>query len=345
MRAVINHYDNSGVSYWRLWIQAKYLERRGWDVYRFDDNKPFITVEDWEKILPGTDIFINQGLDNPEFLALTMAMRDEYKMPIVVDIDDDMYDISPSSPAYQHYYPGSPVVELAEEYIRDADLITTTTDTLAELYSGLNNNIKVLPNVVDPEDWPDSKPTNGDPIILGWVGSPTHYDDLKLLKRPIAQILRKNKNVKLRVMGCLPDFWAGHPQIELRNDYAEIRDWPKTMAKLNIDIGLAPLVTRPFNLGKSNLKWIEYSALQIPGVYSNMGEYKKTIVHNETGLVSNSDLEWEYNIQKLIDNESLRKSIGKQAKQKVLKDFNIVSRIKDWEDVYRSAINTFATAK
>lgn len=117
------------------------------------------------------------------------------------------------------------------------------------------------------------------------------------------------------------------------------------MAKLNIDIGLAPLVTRPFNLGKSNLKWIEYSALQIPGVYSNMGEYKKTIVHNETGLVSNSDLEWEYNIQKLIDNESLRKSIGKQAKQKVLKDFNIVSRIKDWEDVYRSAINTFATAK
>jgi hypothetical protein len=39
------------------------------------------------------------------------------------------------------------------------------------------------------------------------------------------------------------------------------------------DFGIAPLVENSFNRGKSALKFLEYAALGIPGIFSNVGEY------------------------------------------------------------------------
>lgn len=340
-RCVFNHYDNSGVGYWRMWMQEKWLKKNGWNTFRFDNTKPYIEVDDWEDILPNTDIFVNQQLDNPEFLALTMAMRDIYKMPIVAEIDDDMYNVSTSSPAYKYFHKGSPVITMAEEYLKEADALTVTTQTLAELYEPLNKNIYVLPNAIDHEDWPKYNPKPGDPIIIGWAGSPTHFDDLKIIHKPLFKLLRKHKNVIFRVMGCLPDFMAGHPQIELRQDYVDIMDWPKKLASLNFDIGLAPLTDTPFNRGKSNLKWLEYSTLGIPTVLSRVGEYKNTVTHKETGFLAGEDIEWFHYMDKLVTEPEERVRIGGNAKQKVKADFNIKTKIKDWDNAYRDIINRF----
>lgn len=340
-RVVFNHYDNSGVGYWRIWMQEKWLKRLGRQTFRFDNTKPFIAIDDWEEILPGADIFVNQQHDNPEFLALTMAMRDMYKIPIVAEIDDDIYDVNPSSPAYKYFYPGSPIIEMTEEYLKDADAITVTTQKLADVYSKFNKNIYILPNCIDFEDWPNQTPRTGDPIIIGWAGSPTHYDDLKLIKKPLMRLLRKHKNVKLRVMGCLPDFLAGHPQIELRSDYVDIMDWPKTLAGLNFDIGLVPLVSTDFNAGKSNLKWLEYSALSIPTVASKYGEMAKSIEHDRTGYLASDDLTWFHYMDRLISEPHTRSRLGVEAKQKVQTDYNIKMKVNDWDKAYADIINKF----
>lgn len=340
-RAVFNHYDNSGVSYWRIWMQEKWLKKMGRQTFRFDNTKPFVSIEDWEDILPGADIFVNQQHDNPEFMALTMAMRDMYKIPIVAEIDDDIYDVSPSSPAYKYFYPGSPVIEMAEEYLRDADAITTTTQQLASVYSRLNKNIYVLPNAIDFEDWPKHVVRQGDPIIIGWAGSPTHFDDLALVRKPLMKLLKKHKNVMVRVMGCLPDFMAGHPQIELRQDYVDILDWPRKLASLNFDIGLAPLVASNFNLGKSNLKWMEYSTLGIPTVCSKVGEYENSLEQGVTGFLATDELSWFYYMDRLVSEPELRTTIGKAAKQKVLTDYNIKTKVKEWDDAYTDIIGKF----
>ncbi len=340
-RAVFNHYDNSGVSYYRMWGQEKHLKKMGWDTFRFDNTKPFMEVSDWEAILPGTDIFINQQHDNPSFLALTMAMRDEYNMPIVAEIDDDIYDVNPSSPAYQYFYPGSPIIEMTEEYLKDADAITTTTQRLADVYSKLNKNIYILPNALDAEDWPDHTPRAGDPIIIGWAGSPTHFQDLRVVEKPLKKVLKKHPNVLFRVMGCLPDFFAGHSQIELREDYVDIMDWPQKLASLNFDIGIAPLAISNFNLAKSNLKWMEYSILNIPGVYSRVGEYARTIDDGLTGFLANDPREWEYHLTNLIESEDLRRRIGGQAKQKVIDEYTLSKTIGAWDAAYRDIIRNY----
>lgn len=42
-----------------------------------------------------------------------------------------------------------------DDFIRMCDLITTTTKTLAEEYKKITPNVVILPNYVDPDDWPE----------------------------------------------------------------------------------------------------------------------------------------------------------------------------------------------
>jgi glycosyltransferase involved in cell wall biosynthesis len=141
-------------------------------------------------------------------------------------------------------------------------------------------------------------------------------------------------------MGTLPDFLKDIPGVEFRTDWVHVSKWQEKLAELNFDIGLVPVVQRPFNEGKSNIKWQEYSMLEIPTIASRVGEYKE-IEHGVTGYLANSEAEWYHNLTKLADDAQLRKTIGKQAKQYTLEHHNISKRIYDWDTAYRTIIDKF----
>lgn len=346
-RVIMNHSENNGVSYYRMWMISKYLKRKGWDVHDFSDNVPLVTIDEWEQICKGADLFVTQRSDNPMLVSLFMAIREQFNIPIVFEIDDDMYDVAKNSPAAQYFFPGSPFIELTEMVMKNSDAMTVSTQFLADKYSAHNKHIHVLPNAQDPEDWdnlPVIRGEKADQIVIGWAGSATHYDDLKMIWRPMKQILRRHKNVVFRVLGCLPDFMADHPQVELRSDWAPIREWQGKLASLQFDIGLCPVVHRDFNLGKSNIKWQEYAMLGVPTVASQIGEYL-AINHGVDGLLANTDAEWELQVEKLVKNAELRQQIGSAAKQRVLTDFNISKNIKEWERTYARIITDFKSIR
>lgn len=361
MKALMLHSENSGVGYYRIWQQAKYLKRAGWDVARMPDQSVRLPNDDsigeatedpelaenykkygsWESLGQGSDILVFQRPDDPQTLAMALAMRDIYNAPFVFEIDDNVFDVSKSSPSYKYWYPGSPYREMAEMFMRDADAITVTTPELASVYSEFNDNIYVLPNCQDPEDWKGiKKPKSEDKIVIGWAGSDTHYDDIKLIARPLKKFLRNNPNVTFRILGTLPDFLKDVKGVEFRKDWVPVQKWPSKLAELNFDIGLAPVVSRSFNECKSNIKWQEYAMLDIPTVASNFGPYKE-IQHRETGLLANTDDEWYSMLSELARDATERKRLGENAKQYVLDNLNIKTRIGEWDSVYRTIIEQY----
>lgn len=363
MKALMLHSENSGVGYYRIWQQAKYLRRTGWDIPEIPDENPLLPNDDeigrntddpklkenfkkygsWESLCKGSDVLVYQRPDDPQTLAMAMAMRDVCNAPLIFEIDDNIFDVAETNPSYKYWYEGSPYREFAEMFMRNVDAITTTTPALAEVYSKFNKNIYVLPNCQDPEDWEGKeRPSKelGKQLIIGWAGSNTHYDDLYLIRRPIKKFLRNHPDAYFRVIGTLPDFLADVPRVELRTDIAQIRDWQGKLANLNFDIGLAPVTDRPFNQGKSNIKWQEYSMLGVPTIASRVGDYRE-IQQGETGYTAYSEDEWYYYLCKLAEDAQHRQQIGEQAKQYTLENHNIANRIGEWDAAYRDVINKF----
>jgi glycosyltransferase involved in cell wall biosynthesis len=361
MRALMLHSENSGVGYYRIWQQARYLRKMGWKIPELPDHNPILPNDDeigrktvdpelkanfkkygsWESLCQGSDIIVYQRPDDPQTLAMALAMRDVANAPLIFEIDDNIFDVSENSPSYRYWYDGSPYRELAQMFMENVDAITVSTPELKDVYSKFNDNIYVMPNCQDPEDWKGiERPEPEDKIVIGWAGSNTHYDDLYMIRRPIKKILSRYPNVVFRIIGSLPDFLADVPGVQFRTDIVGVRGWQKKLAELNFDIGLAPVTDRPFNQSKSNIKWQEYSMLEIPTLASRVGEYK-TIEHDVNGFLAYSEDEWHYYLKRLVDEADTRKRLGKNAKQYVLENRNIQTKIGEWDGVYREVISKY----
>ena len=69
---------------------------------------------------------------------------------VVFDTDDALDLVPPENLNYKAVQPRLP---LYESLLRSADVVTTTTETLAEHLRQWNPNVTVIPNSVDPEEW------------------------------------------------------------------------------------------------------------------------------------------------------------------------------------------------
>ena len=108
---------------------------------------------------------------------------------------------------------------------------------------------------------------------------------------------------------------------------------------MNNDIAVIPLKDDLFNTCKSAIKWVEYSALEIPCVVRNIPPYSKVIVQGVNGFLYNNNKECEAMIQRLIDNPALRRRIGKQARNYIVENFDAVERAELWADALKKVMN------
>ena len=91
----------------------------------------------------------------------------------------------------------------------------------------------------------------------------------------------------------------------------------------SLDIGVYPLEDSQWVKGKSGLKAIQYMALGIPTVASNVGNTREVIEHMIDGILVNSEHEWYDSFINLIDNIELRKILGINAKKKIMNKYNL----------------------
>lgn len=91
-----------------------------------------------------------------------------------------------------------------------------------------------------------------------------------------------------------------------------------------MDIGLYPLpLNEEWVLGKSGLKAIQYCALGIPTIATNVGCNDRVILNNETGYLVKTEEEWLQKLLKLIQDSNLRKKIGLAAREHISKIYSI----------------------
>jgi glycosyltransferase involved in cell wall biosynthesis len=237
------------------------------------------------------------------------------------------------------------------EFVKQADLVTTTTEFLANEYRELNDNVVILPNCIDPFNWEEPLRNDGYKIRVGLVGSVSSNDDYLHIKDTL-DFLKAREDVEIVVFGLPPkddpsyektrkiykkelDFWDKYA--DERQPQTRMKYYFDTLNELKLDLMLIPRQESYFNKCKSNIKYLEASMCEIPviaqGFKDGNSPYDKDI-DGKNGLLVKTGENWTPKVRQLLDNKDLRLKMGKRAKKYTLKHYNIENKYKLWAKAY-----------
>jgi glycosyltransferase involved in cell wall biosynthesis len=323
-------------------------------------------IEDLNMLMKTSDISVWQILHNKISLSLFNSYRKLLpKKKILLEVDDWIFGVNPESMAYETYNPNSDIEFVIERQMINSNGIIASTSYLnkamKDMWEQFKKNrkqfvekwnttkgdykqgralvniegekrIETIENAIDFElyDKCENK-SNNKMLRIGWAGGDAHGRDLKILENVILEILHKHKNVEFCFFGMRPPFLEYNPRIIHHSSWVGIDRYPEELAKLGFDIGVAPLKDNIFNRCKSNLRWLEYSALGIPTVASNVQPFKETLAkHPDSILIADSEQDWVNALDSLITKENKRKSLGKFAYNTVKCYYNVEQRAKEY---------------
>jgi glycosyltransferase involved in cell wall biosynthesis len=103
------------------------------------------------------------------------------------------------------------------------------------------------------------------------------------------------------------------------SEYPRFAPWLRSESR-RWDGAVAPLEDTPFNRCKSDLKFLEYSAMGLPGVYSDIGVYTSCVDGLNALLVENTTQAWSEALRSLCADPGLRNHLRSNAYRYVVEE-------------------------
>ncbi len=224
---------------------------------------------------------------------------------IIYDFDDAIM-FSPHKPDCRH----SSHFRLFERTMRLVDCVIAGNAWLAGQARPFCSNIHILPTGLDTSKFCSIKKTpTDDKIRLVWIGSKATLRYLKKLSPVLEQIGRTCPQVVLRII-C-DDFF------DLSAMTVEKKAWSLETEAADLaacDIGLCPLPDDQFTRGKCGFKILQYFAAGLPVIASPVGINADFLMGGKTGLAAVEQDEWIDAITVLVNDASLRQSMGQNGR-------------------------------
>ena len=217
-------------------------------------------------------------------------------------------------------------VPLYREAMLACDMCIASTTGLAEAMreAGVERTF-VIENALDTETTRAAEKILAHPrrkdgyLRIGYgSGTKTHDADFRVAVPALLNVLRQRSNVRLCIIGELnlsSEFDAFNAQIER----LPLSDYSTYLGRLaDCDISIAPLENSIFNDSKSNIKFLEASAVQLPSVCSPRAAFRSAIENGINGFLAETAQEWTEALLRLVDDAALRVEMAKQAHDSVL---------------------------
>jgi glycosyltransferase involved in cell wall biosynthesis len=326
--------DRTGSGYWRMVFPARYMDQSGIYVDITAAGVPFNSLLEYHTVYV-------QRIHDWESYYLLKRIKQAGKR-IVYDLDDDIFNIDKENPAFRVI--GRDEQMAAVACMKLADEVTVTTTQLQTVIRGVTEGIEatIIPNAIHPEDgWvptPLTGSTDGIKRIF-WQGGEAHSEDWRECIDAVDAVLHERADVRLVILGFLPPIlykYVKKPTWVGKVEFLEFKD-PETyfqiMKFVRAEVGLAPLNDTPFNRSKSELKFVEYSAMGIPTVASDVKPYADVIDHGNSGFLVKSAEEWYNSMVTCLDDKRRRYSIIAKARQEIKESYDIREMAKVWKTV------------
>lgn len=322
---ILSYSYNDGAQWWRFGAPFKWLnEKYGYRAYATNRN-----IQEYD--IAQADVVCLKSVVDQLAISTVLANRFVNGTKLLVDVDDALFT-DESNPYFKKWDVTDASFTITQT-IKAADVVTTTTEYLADQLKHLNKNVVVIPNSIEPEWFKVKGQKNESEYVrIGWAGSITHIKDLEMISPVLNAILRKNENVKLVMCGDtrLTDLIRDKSRLELF-DPVPIEVYPMRLASMQMDIGICPLVDSEFNRCKSPIKALEQAWLGIPSVCSPTVYSTLPFVE-----IANNDSEWIEKLQALIDSSKKRERMGEKAQEYVHKTYNLEKNVELWHKTFEA---------
>lgn len=236
---------------------------------------------------------------------------------IIYDIDDAIYLANDSKARIKNFFkcPGKTI-----KIIKICDHLIVCNEYLQNYCKNINQNITIIPTSVDTDVFTIKKylSKNQKEVTIGWIGS---HSTTKYLHKimPVIEKLSKKHKLKLIIIGANQKFdIAG---VETVNKMWKLDEEVKDFQ--SFDIGIYPLDDDEWVLGKTGFKTIQYMAVGVPGVVSNVGTNSHIVKDGVNGFLAYTEQEWYDKLAQLIENPELRKKMGEEGRKTAVENFSV----------------------
>jgi len=255
-------------------------------------------------------------------------------VPVIFDFDDSIYLVN-TSDANKKFgwlkFSGK-----TADICRLSSAVTVGNSHLADFALKHNDNVHIVPTSIDTEVYPRvTKVERPDgKVVIGWTGSSTSQYHLEAFEPVLAKLVEKRgDDVIVKVISNreptgmkIPYQWSSwSPESEV----AEISE---------IDIGIMPTPDDEWSRGKCALKALQYMALGIPAICTDMGANRDVIDQGKNGYLAASDEQWLEYFEDLIDDREKRLRLGNAARQTVEAEYSMRKCAELFERVVRTTV-------
>lgn len=278
------------------------------------------------------DTIIVQQPGGDEWLKTITEWRDKDKT-VIYECDDFLHGVRKVP---NHINKGVFHKKRLKEYescMKACNGMILSTERLAEYYKKYNDNQAVCLVALDttrynikfgPREW----------VCIGWAGGTGHEHAIEPWLGVVSKVMMRNPNVSFCSIGS--DYArimsAYHPHRCLSIPWVSIENLPYALS--NIDIAIAPAHESKYHLAKSDLRWLEASAIGLP-VVADPRIYGQ-INDGTTGIIADSLEDAEDELEALVYSESDRHKIGQGAKEYVQEHRDIRENVSQWERAIES---------
>ena len=244
--------------------------------------------------------------------ALDEALR--LGKPIIYDLDDDLLSFYANAVGDSE---SSGRLNQLRLYLQSASIVRVYSERLAQTIREINSQVIRIDGPIDLRLVPASFTKRDVPSSVKIAYATGRPDDelANIFLDDVERVLEKYPGqVEIFFWGFRGGKLARHSSVHVLNPVTDYNRFLYRFARYGFEIGLAPLPNDTFHQSKTNIKFREYAACHIAGIYSNTPVYSECVEHGKTGLlVENLPGAWFDALSQLIENKELRASIQEQA--------------------------------
>ncbi|SBV36093.1 putative glycosyltransferase protein [uncultured Stenotrophomonas sp.] len=207
------------------------------------------------------------------------------------------------------------------------DRLVVSTPALAEAFAGMHPDIRIASNRLPPSWWkslPAPQRNTGPKPRVGWAGGLSHTGDLEMIAGVITELAGE---VDWVFLGMCPE--QLRPHVAEFHPGVDITVYPRMLARLNLDLAIAPLEQNRFNECKSNLRLLEYGACAVPVVCSDIRPYRDDDL--PVTRIRNRHRDWVGAIRDHLADATARAAAGDALRAVVQRDWMLAEAgLEEW---------------
>lgn len=289
-----------------------------------------------------------EELFSGEYKVLFIRMCDPAFKPIIDIIqaskasylyylDDNFWELGKgANKVLAQCYSNPDLLEALNLFVQHAHQVLAGSENLKNYIQPYTKNVSAINAAFDFKLLDGLSPSaRTNQVKILYSGSLHREQDFAVIIPALKRILVDySENVTLHFNGFVPDELKSLNNVIYDEHFYEYDEYIKKQYTIGYDIGLAPLHDSPSNRAKSNLKYREYGACHIAGIYSDIPPYSDCITSYENGILVHHHTEAWYNaLKELVENITLRQKIARNAFQDVKLNYTHEKIAADWESI------------